>query len=111
MTTYKRLSSVKELIEASEAHPVFLLKHSKTCPISAQNKKDTDQFFVSHPNEVGYLLIVQEQRELSNKIAEELGVKHETFQLIYLSEGKVKDVLNHYESTKENIEKLIEDSA
>ena len=73
---------------------VFILKHSNTCPISA-NAYDQFNKFLYERDIDGYYLVVQEQRELSNYIAEETGVKHESPQAFYFVEGKVKWHASH----------------
>ncbi|EKU48525.1 bacillithiol system redox-active protein YtxJ [Staphylococcus massiliensis] len=67
---------------------VFLLKHSETCPISA-NALDQFNKFLYERDMDGYYMIVQDDRELSDYIASKTGVKHETPQGFYFVEGEV----------------------
>ena len=52
-------------------------------------------------------MVVQEQRELSNEIAEKLSITHESPQVIVLEKGSVKTVFNHHDIQKEKIEEII----
>lgn len=93
---YHSIDSVENLIEVSHEKPVFLLKHSNTCPISTHAKQEMDRF-VSETGENAYLLVVQKQRPLSNEIAERLSVKHESPQALKIEKGSAVSVLNHSE--------------
>ncbi|NGP44201.1 bacillithiol system redox-active protein YtxJ [Bacillaceae bacterium SIJ1] len=66
----------------------FLFKHSLTCPISAKALSHFESYDkLSHlPN---YLIRIQENRELSNAISEQTGVKHESPQVILIQNGEV----------------------
>ena len=65
-----KLSSIDQFEQVLEEHnDVFVLKHSDTCPISAA-------------------ALVQEERKLSDYIAEKTNVKHESPQTFYFVDGK-----------------------
>lgn len=78
------------LVQDSSRNPVLLLKHSTRCPISAEAH---DQF-LKHvkldalPNVEYAVVLVVEQRPVSNAIAEALGVKHESPQAILIKNGQ-----------------------
>jgi len=100
---YKKITNFDEVLEKSENERVIILKHSVTCPISANAKKEVDIFLEENDNINIYLVVVQEQREISNEIAERLKVKHESPQLLVIYHKKTIQVLNHYDITQENI--------
>ena len=70
----------------------YIFKHSTACPVShtayeeVKNAKTDLEIF---------LVKVIEQRPLSNKIAEELQIKHQSPQLIKIKNGIVDSVWNH----------------
>lgn len=77
-----------ELMDASYKEPIYIFKHSSRCGISSMvlrrfeiEMKASDQNY--------YQLHIQAFRPLSNLIAEELNVRHESPQLIILKDGKV----------------------
>ena len=88
--------STTELVDRvlNENKYVFVFKHSETCPISA-NAYDQFNKFLYERDIAGYYLVVQEQRDLSNYIEEETGVKHESPQAFYFVDGKVKWHASH----------------
>lgn len=104
---YLPLESVDECLERSRKETVLILKHSTTCPISRAGKNQVDRFLKEQPI-AAYLVIVQQQRPLSNQIAERLQIKHESPQVIALKNGAAVKVFNHYEIAAETIRKAIE---
>lgn len=104
---YRALNTVQECIEASHDRPVFILKHSATCPISSHAKHAVDTIMESHPNTLVYLVVVQKQRPLSNEIADFFKIKHESPQLLLIHQGEVKHVYNHHEINQSNIAPLL----
>lgn len=87
----------QELINS--ATDFLLFKHSNSCPVSAAAKEVVDK--VSQRKDV-YMVVVQEDRELSNIIADKLHLKHETPQLIRISKGQVLQHASHYDINEEN---------
>ncbi|ALM56351.1 MULTISPECIES: bacillithiol system redox-active protein YtxJ [Staphylococcus] len=83
-----KLSSIdqfKQIIKENKY--AFVLKHSETCPISA-NAMDQFNKFLYERDMDGYYLIVQQERDLSNYIEEQTDVKHESPQAFYFVEGQ-----------------------
>jgi len=99
---YENIENLSKVLEESKNHVVMILKHSNICPISTSAKHEVDKYLVEHRKNV-YFVIVQRQRDLSNQIAEILGVKHESPQLLFVKNGVVVHVLNHDDITQENI--------
>lgn len=89
---YKSIGSVEAVVKESAEHQVFILKHSNVCPVSARAKEEVDKFAEGHDV---YLVVVQEQRDLSSKLAEKLSVRHESPQFLRIEGGKATKVLNH----------------
>ncbi|MBO1198774.1 bacillithiol system redox-active protein YtxJ [Staphylococcus simiae] len=84
-----KLSSIDQFEQViTENKYVFVLKHSDTCPISA-NAYDQFNKFLYERDMDGYYLIVQQERELSDYIADKTNVKHESPQAFYFVDGEV----------------------
>lgn len=79
----------------------YVFKNSTRCPISTRAAEEVRRMSWSLPL---YWIDVVEQRELSNWVAAELGVTHESPQLIRIENGKADKVWNHHQIRKENIE-------
>ena len=82
------------MLKASHDAPVYLLKHSIACPISARGQME----FVGLEGDDDpalYAVVVQYARDVSTYLAETLGVQHETPQAILISDGEAVDVKSH----------------
>jgi bacillithiol system protein YtxJ len=97
MAQVQELASIADadaMLAASHDAPVYLLKHSIACPISARGQME----FVGleGPDDPAlYAVVVQYARDVSAYIAETLGVKHETPQAILIHNGEAVDVKSH----------------
>ena len=84
----KELLSIEEwndVVEKSKKGPLFVLKHSTTCPISTAAYNRVAAFETEMPK---YFLKVRESRPVSNEIESDLGVVHQSPQLFLINEGK-----------------------
>jgi len=103
MTALKELVSVDELnevLEKSKEEPIFILKHSTTCPISSGAYTRFDGFETDIPK---YFLKVRESRPVSNEIESVLDVVHQSPQLIMLKDGKAVWNASHTVITENEI--------
>lgn len=99
---YLHMESVSECIEKSQSGPVIVFKHSAICPTSSYAKREMDAYIQANPAPV-YLVVVQEQRPLSNELAETLNIKHESPQALCIHNGKAVKSLSHYDITQDNL--------
>ncbi len=76
----------------------WIFKHSTTCPVSARAADEVRAMGSDMPI---YWVNVREQRELSNWVAAQYGVAHESPQLILLKDGKAEAVWSHFAITRE----------
>ena len=89
----KELHSLADLDQALALKGrVLLYKHSTQCGICDGAIAELEK----HPGAGDFhYLDLLEHRDVSNAIAQRLGVKHESPQAIFLHDGKVVAVLNH----------------
>lgn len=92
-----------ELLEQSNNEPVFILKHSVTCPISSSAYFAYNEANTSIKK---YVVIVQDSRPISNEITQNLDVKHESPQAILVQNGEAVWHASHYKITKETIQSV-----
>lgn len=97
-TSLTSIENLKDLNEASNQKMVLLFKHSRTCSISAaalgrlersweeENSKKLDLFFLD--------LITH--RDISNQIAQDYGVMHESPQVLLIKDGKAVYNESHF---------------
>lgn len=90
---WKHLTSVEQLddiINASNDKPQLLFKHSTRCSVSTFAKRILTS---EYSDEVGekldcYYLDLISYRDVSNAIADKLGVMHESPQIVLVKDGK-----------------------
>jgi len=75
--------------------PLLLFKHSRTCPISHTAHAQLEAFRRAHPDAAVRVVVVQEERPLSQAIAAATGVRHESPQALLLHRGAVRWHASH----------------
>lgn len=86
------------LVQESHEHPVLIFKHSTTCSISAAAKAKVERQWpeASLPADATiYYLDLLRFRPISLQIASELGVEHQSPQLLLLQDGQVRYHASH----------------
>ncbi|OBR62312.1 general stress protein [Paenibacillus oryzae] len=111
--TYREITTIdewSEALKASSERPLVVFKHSTTCPVSANAHQEFSNYMNGSPREdVDYLLVkVIESRPVSNKIAEDTGVKHESPQIIYVDKGAKVWTASHWAVTKAHISAVLD---
>ncbi|PJJ66913.1 MULTISPECIES: bacillithiol system redox-active protein YtxJ [Chryseobacterium] len=90
---------LKIAIDNSYAYKVAIFKHSTSCFISKTVLRNFEKEIESLENTDDiaelYFLDLLAYRPLSNKIAEDLGVRHESPQLLVVENGKVINNASH----------------
>jgi bacillithiol system protein YtxJ len=81
----------------------ILLKHGATCPISSHARDEVMAFAEVHPDLPVYGVEVTANRDLSAKIAKQLGVTHQSPQVFVLREGEVTWHAEHYDITAQSL--------
>lgn len=105
MRRIKSIEIWRTLLAESTSQPFLLFKLSMTCLSSISAKKELKKLKTDLPV---YVVIVQMDRKVSNAIEQDLGVKHETPQLLILNEGRGIWQATHYHIKAEAIEEAIE---
>lgn len=107
ITRIESLEALDALFERSLEVPVWLFKHSLTCPISTSALAEYQAFAAgrSEGEEVELALVeIQRVREVSNAVAERTGVRHESPQAILLREKRPVWNASHWKITKAALE-------
>jgi len=87
---WKELTSEEQLAEINETSkgkPVIIFKHSTRCSISLMAKSRLDKMQPVDSADFYYLDLLQ-HRNISNKIAEEFSVHHESPQVLLIANGE-----------------------
>jgi len=85
---FKAILNDADLDEALKADVAVLFKHSTRCPISARAKEEVEEFMRQRSGVPVYLVDVLAQRPLSQRVTADLGIRHESPQVIVLQRGK-----------------------
>jgi bacillithiol system protein YtxJ len=105
LTTLEHIDELRRLIAESDSRPVLLFKHSHSCGVSMEALDE----LVAHLNErhnatpdraPQYAMVtVQTHRAVSNAVAQQLGVRHETPQALLIRDGRVVWSASHFRVT------------
>ena len=98
----KTLTNYIDVLEGT----CLVLKHSATCPVSAAAHREVEAYESEGTIPV-WKVTVQENRELSNEIAQKTGIRHESPQLFLYKEGNVEAHASHWNVTKDWIDKVV----
>lgn len=99
-----------EVRSHSEDQPVLLFKHSAACPVSGKANRELHQLAEEEPLPI-YKLVVQESRALSDEIADTLGIRHETPQVILLDDREPVFNTSHFDVTAETLLEALHSTA
>lgn len=92
------VEQLEEVFNESNNAPVFIFKHSLTCPISAdvyQEMKNVDGTV--------NLIVVQTAKNVSGEVAAKTGIRHESPQAIILENGKPVYHASHYDISARDV--------
>ena len=101
---------LEKALEESASNPVFIFKHSTTCPVSASAHRRASAWIEDQGGAVPafYIVKVIESRPVSNEIASRLGVTHQSPQLILLKDRAAVWNASHGKITAEAITAALE---
>lgn len=104
------LDEWNDIVAQSADRGQVILKHSTTCPVSANALNEYEQYLQGSPNhDVDYTLVkVIESRPISNQIAEDLNVKHESPQVIYIKNKEKFWAASHWSITKAHMTAVLD---
>ena len=105
MATITKVDSIEKLdalFERSHREPVVLFKHSNACGISAHVLEMVSEF----DGEIN-VIVVQQNRDLSNQVAVRTGHTHQSPQAFVLVNGKPIYHATHYAIDPDAITKTL----
>ena len=108
LTPLEHLDELKRLVTDSELRPVLLFKHSYTCGVSLEALDELVSHLNGRRTEAQYAMVtVQTHRALSNAVARQFGVRHETPQALLIRDGRVVWSASHFRVTAAAVEDAI----
>lgn len=97
---------LEEIIEVSKEKPVVIFKHSTTCGISEGAKFTLMENWDFEGHELDfYYLDLLKHRPISNRIAQDFQVTHQSPQVLLLKDGKVAFHTSHHRISVDGLRK------
>jgi bacillithiol system protein YtxJ len=90
-----------DLLERSKTDPVLIFKHSTQCSISGEVQREFMDFVATAPELEAVVILVIENRRLSDTVAERFGVRHESPQALLIKDGRVVWHASHWSITSD----------
>lgn len=105
ITEERQLENIRE---GSKTKPAVIFKDSVTCGISAHAKHKLESAWDFETSEMDfYYLDLLSYRNISNKIAADFGVTHQSPQILVLKDTKVVDHFSHQSISVDRIRKSL----
>lgn len=95
-------------MELAQAQPILLFKHSAICSTSIRAKRQFVEFCEAYPEVPAFFVVVQTHRSISNQIATDFDIKHESPQIFLIADGNVLWHTSHGKIQHTAIEKAFE---
>lgn len=103
----QQLHTLEDLHEyVAQPGKKLLFKHSTTCPISAKANQEFEAYLKDADTTAAVVLVI-EDRPVSNQIAEEFGIKHESPQIFLLDNNEVRWNTSHWKITRDAIKEAV----
>ena len=89
------LEQLDEIMEKSNDRAQVIYKHSTTCGISSMTLRMFNDSYAMDTECDLYFLTIQSHRDISNTVASQFEVRHESPQLLIIKNGKVTFHTSH----------------
>ena len=103
----RRHEDLDQLIERSSRDPILIFKHSTQCSISSAAYEAFSHFVESESSLTCGVVLVIEDRDISNRIETDLEVPHESPQAIVVRGGRAVWSASHWAITSESLKKAV----
>ena len=103
------VSQLDQIREKSKDQPVMIFKHSTTCSTSNMvvNRLERSWNEKEMENVPAYFLELQSYRQISNAIAEQFAVQHESPQVLIIRDGKAIYDDSHFGINYSSLQEVI----
>src|SRR5689334_5461280 len=103
----RRNEDLEQLLERSKEDRILIFKHSTQCPVSSAAYDEFLEFTHDAQDVSCGVVLVIENRKVSNTIASRLGVRHESPQAIVVENGREKWNASHWQITADALAKAL----
>ena len=101
------LGELNEIITISEEKPVVIFKHSTRCSISRMALKQFENQYNAQENIVPYFLDLLKHRDISNEIAIQFNVQHQSPQILVIKDGKSVYNASHSDIDADDLKRFL----
>ncbi|RZK02980.1 MAG: bacillithiol system redox-active protein YtxJ [Flavobacterium sp.] len=101
------LNQLHEIIKESNESPILIFKHSTRCSISRFALKQFENEFNLDGKIKPYFLDLLEHRDISNEIAQQFGVQHQSPQIIVIKDGVAVYDASHQDIEAQKLNAII----
>ncbi len=109
MQTLSTNDELEAALKRSAEVPVVIFKHSPTCGISAQAFESISEWRAAASPLAEFLVLpVQASRQLSARLAQMFGIRHESPQALVIDRGAVVWHGSHFRATARSIAAALE---
>jgi bacillithiol system protein YtxJ len=105
--TLQTIEQFEALVQSSHDRPVVIFKHSPACGTSAEAYDELLAYLQDGVGTPVHLLNVLSCRPLSQAIAARLAVRHESPQVLVLTDGKVRWSASHWRVTGDEVRRAL----
>src|SRR5438105_1435194 len=105
--TLERSEDLDQLLQTSKSRPILIFKHSTHCSVSDAAYDEFLRFTASAEDVPCGVVLVVENRALSNIVASQLGVRHESPQAIVVENGRQTWTASHWSITTDALNKAL----
>ena len=108
MNELKTLEELEDCLKVSEDRPILIYKHSTICPVSGAAQRQVQDYLNGEESAPNIFMVkVIESRPVSNAIAEQLEVLHQSPQLLLVKDRASLWNDSHLRLTAEAIQNAV----
>lgn len=102
-----QMEQLDVIIEQSKIKPVTIFKHSTRCSISRMALKQFENEFVLEDQMESYFLDLLEYRPISNQVAAQFNVFHQSPQIVVIKDGVAVHDASHSDIQADDLKKFL----
>jgi len=106
-SSIRKVTGSDELLSALGEGPAIIYKHSNRCALCFRTLKEVQKFSQRHPDVPVLMIDVVKNRSVSNLVAEEYHVVHQSPQALVIREGVSVWDASHLSITAGELERAI----
>jgi len=103
----RSIEDYQQILQQSQQKPVLLFKHSNACPVSARAWRKFEKFVTTANGIEVWQVSVIENRAVSQHIARDSGIHHQSPQVILFDKGRAVWDESHWSISEKSLQKAL----